>query len=61
MLLRKWQDKVEKDVLTIISDLTTERYHRLSDEILEYMCTKLEELADETSMKGFDVEYNVCM
>lgn len=29
--------------------------------MLEHMCTKLEELADETDMKGFDVEYNVCM
>ncbi|KAI7864790.1 Frataxin-like domain-containing protein [Mucor mucedo] len=41
-----------------ITDLTTERYHRLSDELLEHMCMKLEELADETDMKGFDVEYN---
>ncbi|GAN07349.1 mitochondrial iron uptake protein [Mucor ambiguus] len=41
-----------------ITDLTTERYHRLSDEVLDHMVTKLEELADETEMEGFDVEYN---
>ncbi|CEP19661.1 hypothetical protein [Parasitella parasitica] len=41
-----------------ITDLTTERYHRLSDEILDHMVTKLEELADEIDMQGFDIEYN---
>ncbi|KAI9364528.1 hypothetical protein BD770DRAFT_378316 [Pilaira anomala] len=41
-----------------ITDLTTERYHRLSDEILEHMCSKLEELVDETDLKGYDVEFN---
>lgn len=40
--------------------MNTDRYHRLSDELLEHMCGKLEELADTTDMKGFDVEYNVC-
>lgn len=40
-------------------DLTTERYHRLSDEVLDHMVTRLEELADEIEMQGFDVEYNV--
>jgi hypothetical protein len=40
--------------------MDTDRYHRLSDELLEFMCGKLEELADTTDMKGFDVEYNVC-
>ncbi|CAO3652508.1 unnamed protein product [Mucor fragilis] len=42
-----------------ITDLTTERYHRLSDEVLDHMVTRLEELADEIEMQGFDVEYNV--
>ncbi|KAI8643386.1 hypothetical protein BD408DRAFT_414825 [Parasitella parasitica] len=41
-----------------ITDLTTERYHRLSDEVLDHMVSKLEELADEIDMQGFDVEYN---
>ncbi|KAL0144206.1 hypothetical protein V8B55DRAFT_1484482 [Mucor lusitanicus] len=41
-----------------ITDLTTERYHRLSDEVLDHMVTRLEELADEIEMEGFDVEYN---
>ncbi|KAI9252566.1 hypothetical protein EDC94DRAFT_620977 [Helicostylum pulchrum] len=41
-----------------ITELTTDRYHRLSDEVLEHMCTKLEELVDETDLKGFDVEFN---
>jgi frataxin len=43
----------------LIRELSTERYHRLSDELLDYMVGKLEELADETDMPGFDVEYNV--
>ncbi|KAL7316163.1 hypothetical protein PS15m_005297 [Mucor circinelloides] len=41
-----------------ITDLTAERYHRLSDEVLDHMVTRLEELADEIEMEGFDVEYN---
>ncbi|GAA5807212.1 hypothetical protein MFLAVUS_000567 [Mucor flavus] len=41
-----------------ITELTTDRYHRLSDEVLEHMCTKLEELVDETDLKGYDVEFN---
>ncbi|CAO3652988.1 unnamed protein product [Mucor hiemalis] len=41
-----------------ITEMNTDRYHRLSDELLEHMCGKLEELADTTDMKGFDVEYN---
>lgn len=41
--------------------MTTERYHRLSDEVLDHMVTKLEELADEIDMQGFDIEYNVSL
>ncbi|KAI9248201.1 hypothetical protein BY458DRAFT_483765 [Sporodiniella umbellata] len=41
-----------------ITSLTTDRYHRLADELLDHMVEKLEELADSTNMKGFDVEYN---
>jgi frataxin-like iron-binding protein CyaY len=45
----------------VYSELSTDRYHKLSDEVLEFICAKLEELADEIDMKGFDVEYNVCV
>ncbi|CEG62907.1 Mitochondrial chaperone Frataxin [Rhizopus azygosporus] len=38
--------------------LNTDRYHRLSDEILEHIVAKLEEIGDEIDMKGFDVEYS---
>ncbi|KAK4514421.1 serine/threonine protein kinase, CMGC, CDC2/CDK subfamily [Mucor velutinosus] len=41
-----------------VTDLSTDRYHRLSDEVLDHMVTRLEELADEIEMEGFDVEYN---
>lgn len=47
-----------RDTNSFCSELTTDRYHKLSDEILDFMCAKLEELADEIDMKGFDVEYN---
>lgn len=48
-------------LIHLYRDLTTERYHRLSDELLDHMVTKLEELADEIEMQGFDVEYNVSL
>ncbi|KAI9483636.1 MAG: hypothetical protein EXX96DRAFT_558993 [Benjaminiella poitrasii] len=41
-----------------ITELSTDRYHRLSDEILEHIVSVLEEINDEIDMKGFDIEYN---
>ncbi|KAI8050137.1 uncharacterized protein B0P05DRAFT_563228 [Gilbertella persicaria] len=40
------------------SQLDTDRYHRLSDQILEHIVNKLEEIGDETDMPGFDIEYS---
>jgi hypothetical protein len=49
------------DLFWFYRELSTDRYHRLSDELLDFICGKLEELADETDMPGFDVEYNVSL
>ncbi|KAI8347587.1 Frataxin [Choanephora cucurbitarum] len=40
------------------TELTTERYHRLSDEVLDHIVGKLEEMCDELDLPGFDVEYS---
>ncbi|KAI7905429.1 uncharacterized protein BX663DRAFT_499691 [Cokeromyces recurvatus] len=41
-----------------VTTLTTDRYHRLSDEILEHIISVLEDISDEVDIKGFDVEYS---
>ncbi|KAI8977043.1 Frataxin-like domain-containing protein [Mycotypha africana] len=42
----------------ITAKLTEERFHRLSNEILEHITSKIEELMDESEADGYDVEYS---
>ncbi|KAI8888250.1 Frataxin [Backusella circina FSU 941] len=41
-----------------ITELSTERYHRLADQYLEHIVEKLEEIGDETDLPGYDIEYS---
>jgi hypothetical protein len=48
-------------VLSVHSELSTDRYHRLADQYLEHIVEKLEAIGDETDLPGYDIEYNVRM